>query len=99
MVGVPVHRVVEHLGLSDAAGAQTSRESCGFPMALGRAHAAALASWSASVAPSHGDGGCRFVDEHEAVRIEIGLPLEPRLTGSLHVRPGLLDGVAGAFSA
>lgn len=38
------------------------------------------------------------MDEHEAVRIEIRLPLEHGLAGSIHIRLVLLGGLAGIFS-
>ena len=66
-------------------------------MALRHAHPTALAAGRTSVAAGHGGVGGRLVDEHEAIRIEVELALEPRLARSPHVRPVLLGRVARAF--
>jgi len=68
-----------------------------FQWALRHAHPAALATWSAPVAASHGGGGCGLIDEHEAVWVEVELALKPRLARGSHIRPVLLGRVARAF--
>jgi putative chitinase len=95
--GWPVHGTVEQPGCGDAAGAQTRRDGGGFPVALGHAHPTAFAARSAPVAAGHGRVGRGLVDEHETIRIEVELTLEPRLACGLHVLPVLLGRVTRAF--
>lgn len=95
--GLRAHRAIEQPGCGDAAGAQACGDGRGFPVALGHAHPATLAPWSAPVASSHGGVGCRLVDEHEAIRVEVELALKPRLARCPHIRPLLLGRVACAF--
>ena len=56
-----------------------------FLVALEHARTTAFAARGTSLGPSHGSGGCGLVDEHEAVRIDIRLALEPDLVGRLHI--------------
>ncbi|MCP1545776.1 hypothetical protein J2W80_005668 [Methylorubrum extorquens] len=68
-------------------------------MPKGDGDAAPLAARRSPVTPPHLRVGCGLVEEHEPVRIEIELPLEPGQAGFLHVLPILLGRVAGVFSA
>lgn len=84
--GLPVHRTVEHPRCGDAVAAQGRRDGGGLPVALTHAHPTALAGRRTSVAAGHGGvGGC-FIDEHEAIRIDVELALEPRLARSPYIR-------------
>jgi len=69
-----------------------------FLVALEHARTTAFAARGTSLGLSHGSGGCGLVDEHEAVRFEIRLALEPDLVGRLHIRAILLGGMAGALA-
>jgi hypothetical protein len=57
----------------------------------------ALSFWRPPVEARHLGGGARLVDEDQPRRIEIALPLEPRLAGSLHVAAVLLSGMRRFF--
>ena len=61
------------------------------------AHAQPFTPRGAAMGACHGGGRPGLVDEHQAVRIEIGLRLEPSQTPHQDVRPVLLDGVPGLF--
>lgn len=66
-------------------------------MAVGNADAKPFASRRTSIPTGHICRGPRFVDEDEAFRIEIELPLEPLLAPLHDVRAILLACVCGLF--
>lgn len=60
-------------------------------MSLRGCKPAALAAWRPAVAARHAGGRRRLIQEHQLVRIELGLRLEPRLAGRPYVRTLLLS--------
>jgi hypothetical protein len=66
-------------------------------MTVGEAHPQVLASGTAAMAAGHVGGGPGFVDEDEALRIQIALAIEPVLPLLQDVGAVLLDGVASLF--
>jgi hypothetical protein len=60
---------------------------------------AALAPGSAAVEAGHLGGGAAFVDEDEALGIEVRLVVEPGVSPARYVRPVLLGGVGRLFCA
>lgn len=68
-------------------------------MAVREAHLQPLAFQAAAVAAGHVGGGPRFVDEHQAFRVQIELTVEPMPALLQDVGAVLLDRVSGLFSA
>lgn len=66
-------------------------------MTSGRRDPAALAAQSPAIAADHAGVGRRLVQEHETVRIELGLRLEPSLTRRSYVLALLLSCVQSPF--
>ncbi|YBW40172.1 hypothetical protein ACMYR2_2700 [Nitrobacter sp. TKz-YC01] len=58
---------------------------------------ASLAAWRAPVKPRHFGVGAGFVDEDEALRVEIDLPFEPVLSRGIYIAAPLLGGVRCLF--
>ena len=58
---------------------------------------AALAARSTTIAACHLGRSGRLVEEDQAIRIEIGLTLEPVFARGLHIRPLLLGRVDSPF--
>lgn len=56
-----------------------------------------LAPWGSGIGAQHVGGSRHLVDEDEAVRIQIGLPVEPRLTRVPYVPTLLLVSVKSRF--
>ena len=56
-----------------------------------------LAAWRAPVKPRHFGVGAGFVDEDEALRVEIDLPFEPVLSRGIYIAAPLLGGVRCLF--
>jgi hypothetical protein len=81
--GLAVHWAVEDHGRSDAVVTQPGGEGGGFPVAMGDGGATSLAPWLApgrtTIKARHLGVGGGLVDEDDARRIEIELPLEPGL--------------------
>lgn len=93
----PVDRAVDHEGRHDACAAHTGDQRGGFPVAVRHRHAQALAARAAAVSPGHVRAGPAFVDEHQALRVEVDLPLEPGLAPAQDVWPVLLGCMCGLF--
>jgi hypothetical protein len=66
-------------------------------MAVRHRHAQALTARTAAVSPGHVCAGPAFIDEHQALRIEVELSLEPSLASAQDVRPVLLGRMRGLF--
>ena len=66
-------------------------------MAVRNCDTAALPARRPPVAPHHVGGGCGLVQEHDAVRIEVELALEPPLARLHHVWAVLLSRVERPF--
>src|SRR4051812_38992614 len=60
-------------------------------------NAAALAAWRPAITARHAGGSGGFVEEHEVIRIEFGLSLEPGLASRPHIRALLLSCVRRPF--
>jgi len=63
------------------------------------AHPKPLAALAAAMAARHVGRGPGFIDEDEALGVEIGLAVEPGLPALQDIRPILLAGVRGLFCA
>jgi hypothetical protein len=66
-------------------------------MAMGHSNPEPLAPRAPAVAARHVGGSPGFIDEHEAIRREIELPLEPVPTASQDVGAVLLRGMGCLF--
>jgi hypothetical protein len=66
-------------------------------MAMGNSGSAALSLGCSSPQACHLGGRRGLVDEDEPFRIEIELPLEPRLAGGFHIAALLLGRVRRLF--
>jgi len=66
-------------------------------MTMRKRHAQAVAARAAAISARHVRAGPAFIHEHQAVRIEIELPLEPSLAPDQDVRALLLGRVRGLF--
>jgi hypothetical protein len=91
------HQPVEKGGGHQAVGAQAGRDGNGFPMPEGDGEAATLGTRRSPVTPRHLRVCCGLVEEHQPIRIEIELSLEPSQAGWLHILLILLGRVAGVF--
>ncbi len=56
-----------------------------------------MAAWGPAVAACHPGRGCRLINEHQTVRIEVELTLEPRLARLRYVWTILLGSVESPF--
>jgi hypothetical protein len=68
-----------------------------FQWPWGNAHPQALAAPAAPIAARHVGGGPSLIDKHQALGIQVELPLEPGLAFRQDVRAGLLAGMGGLF--
>lgn len=96
---VAIDRHVKHHGRDHSGHAQAGDQHCGFAVPVREAHPQPLALRAAAVAAGRVGGGPGLVDEHEALRIEIGLALEPALPLPQDIGPVLLDRVPDLFWA
>jgi hypothetical protein len=71
---VAIHGAVQNKRSDQTVGAQSSGECCRLPMSMWDGSTASLAAWRAPVKPHHFGVGAGFVDEDEALRVEIDLP-------------------------
>lgn len=92
-----VHRPVDQHGRLDAGEAQAGDEGGGPPVSVRHAHAQSLTAGRPPAKPRHLRVQPGFVDEDQALGIEIGLSLEPGPPGGRHIRSRLLIGVPGLF--
>jgi hypothetical protein len=95
--GEAVDRPIDHEGRDEAAQRECADEGRGLPMAMGNAHPQALAAPAAPIAARHVGGGPSLIDKHQALGIQVELPLEPGLAFRQDVRAGLLAGMGGLF--
>ena len=95
--GAPVHRTVEDHGSGHAAQAQAGHEGRGLPMPMRNTGAQPLAPLRPAAQAGHLGRGASLVDEDKRLRIEVGLVLEPGLTGGRDVRSILLGRVSRFF--
>ncbi len=94
---VAVDRPVEHHRCDHAGHTQARDQRRRFAMTMREAHAQPFALRAPTMASAHVRSGPRLVDEHEALRIEIELVVEPALPLPQDVGPVLLDRVPGLF--
>src|ERR1700712_2671566 len=66
-------------------------------MAMWHTGSQPFAPWRPAIKPGHLGGGCRLVDEHQLLWVEIGLALKPRLAPRQDVGAILLAGMRGLF--
>jgi hypothetical protein len=64
---------------------------------MGHAHTQALAFGAAAMAAGHVGGGPGFIDEHEALRVQIDLAIEPVVPLLQDVGAVLLDCMSSLF--
>ena len=95
--GIAVDRAIQDKGRDHAAQRERADERRGFPMAVGNADPQTLAPEAAPMTAGHVGCGPGLVDEHQALGIEIELPLEPGLAPAQDVRTGLLARMSGLF--
>lgn len=93
----PVHRSVEDHGRGHPRQAERAGEGRRLPVAVRDRRPAALSLRRASAQARHLRRRAGLVDEHEPVRIEIELGLEPDLALTPHVGTLLLAGVRRFF--
>ena len=95
--GGAVDRPADHEGRDHASAGQAGDEGGGLPVAVGDAHAQALAPWAAAVGAGHVGLRPGLVDEDQPLRVQVELALEPRMPAFQDVGPLLLAGVRGLF--
>ena len=88
---------IKQRGGAQPARAQGDSDGRGLLMPARGCEPAALAAWRPTVAPRHVGGSGRLVQEHEPVRIELGLRLKPSFAGGPYVRALLLSCVRRPF--
>jgi len=96
---VPVDRPVkrhrrDHTGL-----AQPGDKRRGFAVTMRKADPQPLAPAAASMAAGHVGRGPGLINEHQPVRVQVGLPVEPVKALLQDVRAILFNGVTRLFSA
>jgi len=95
--GGAVHRAVEDHRRSHAFEPERANESRGLPVPVRDGGAAAFAARRPAVATGHLGRSPGLVDEHQPLRLQIGLGLEPRPAPAQDVSALLLAGVRGFF--
>ena len=95
--GIAVHRAVEDHRRGQSTPAQCAGEGGGFPVSVWHGCTAALAAFGPAAQASHLGGGAGFVDEDQALRIQIRLRVDPCPAPRGDVGPLLLAGVRGFF--
>src|SRR5690606_23407670 len=91
--GGPGHRSIDGHGRYYAVEGEAADEGRCLPMAVRHRGSATLAPERAAVHSRHLGRGPAFVDEDEALGVEVGLRLEPGAPPARYVRPALLGGV------
>ena len=94
---VAIDRPVEHHGGDHAGHAQASDQCGRLAVAMGEAHAQALALGAAAMAAGHVGRGPGLVDEDEPFGSQIELPVEPVMPLLQDVGTVLLDSMASLF--
>ncbi len=94
---VAIHGAVQNKRSDQTVGAQSSGECCRLPMSVWDGSTASLAAWRAPVKPRHFGVGAGFVDEDEALRVEIDFPFEPIFPRGIYIAAPLLGGVRCLF--
>ena len=100
--GVAVDRAAEHEGCHHAAQGEARGDGGGLPVAVGKAHAQALATRTAPVLTGHVRLGpstamLSSIDEHQTLGLKVDLAVEPGLPPLQDVRAVLLARVASLF--
>jgi hypothetical protein len=95
--GETIDRPVEDHRRHHAGDPQPGQEGCRLPMTVRNAGPEPLASWSAATTPGHVGRCPGLVDEHQTIRIEIELSIEPVPAPLQDVRAVLLGRVRGLF--
>jgi hypothetical protein len=95
--GLSGHRAVDGHGGDDAVGGEAADEGRGLPMAVRDRSAAALASGRAAIHTGHLGRRPAFIDEDEALGIEVGLSIDPGVPPARYVGPVLFSGVRRLF--
>ena len=92
-----VHGAIKDHGCCHALQPECADEGGGFPMAMRHRRPAAFAAQSAPIPPGHFGRRARFINEHQPLRLEINLEIEPGLPPAQDVRPLLFGGVRCFF--
>src|SRR5690348_722195 len=92
-----IHRPVEQHRGDEAVEGQAADEGDGLPVPVRDGGAAALALRGPAAQARHVGREPAFVDENQALWIELGLPLGPALTCGFYVGTVLFAGVSGLF--
>ncbi len=95
--GEAIDRTVEDHRRHHAGDPQSGQEGCRLPMAIRNVGPEPLASSSATTTPGHVGRCPGLVDEHQTIRIEIELGIEPVPAPRQDVRAVLLGRVRGFF--
>ena len=95
--GRAVHGAVQGHRRGHAGQAEGADEGGGLPVTVGNRRPAPLAAGRTAIHPGHLGRGPALVDEHQSLRVEIGLPLEPGEAAPGYVGTRLLGGVRGLF--
>lgn len=95
--GRTAHGAVERHRGGDARQPESTDEGRRLPMPMGNRSAAALATWCAAVHAGHLGGGAAFIDEHQPLRVQVRLGVEPGLTAGSYVRSILFGSVRCLF--
>ena len=95
--GIAVDGAVEHKRRDEASQGQRANECCGLPMAMRHPDPEPLAPRASTMAARHVGGSPGLVDEHEALRLEIELPIKPVAAASQDVGAVLLRGMGRLF--
>ena len=95
--GLTVDGAIEDAGRNEASQGQCGDERCRLPMAMGHSNPQTLAPRAPAVAARHVGGSPGLVDEHEALRRKIELPLEPVPAALQDVGAILLRGMGCLF--
>jgi hypothetical protein len=91
------HRAVEHHRCGHAAEPERADEGSRLPVAVRDRRPQPFSARRSPMQARHLGAGAGLVDEHQRVRVEIELALEPRLASAQDVRPILLGRVPGLF--
>ena len=92
-----VDRAVDHEGGDHAAASHAGNQRGGLPMAMRHCHAKSLTARAAAVSARHVRAGPAFIDENQALGIEVELLFEPGFAADQGVRALLLGRVRSLF--
>lgn len=95
--GRTAHGTVERHRSGDARQPESADKGRCLPVPMGNRSAAALATWCAALHAGHLGGGAAFIDEHQPLRVQVRLGVEPGLAALGYVRSILFGSVRCLF--